>query len=424
MTSRSAAARIESRNMSSCPERAEGGVPVAHPPRITGSSADEPIRVLHRGFDGLDMAFTGALRSKDVAILESARSCAESEFGETLIEVGPGRVAMHVAAEGIPGGYRYQCDTGPFGEKWFFSRNQDPDRWNIRVSAKSLPLALYGIETVYEKIRETLSALGIRHGAESVGRVDYATDLLMPDGFQIEPDHFVVHSRTSVTEHDSMLPVEKIGPDDILISLAGRHKSSTTIGKQPGRQVIVYDKRREAIAKNKLYWFDIWGLPTDTCLKVVRVEVRAGKKHLLDWEVRGFDDLLVKIGDVFLRGVDAVRYVDTRVELSNVSRYQLSPLWRVVQHEIASGLFENISGAEPGRVIAGERERIRQRYLEMIEALVPGAFVASGFTDADADDGVQRLLAEVAQHISTDPKKFRSRCTGARKRLHFVVCKS
>jgi hypothetical protein len=365
------------------------------------------------------------LRSKDIDVLESARARAESEFGATLVEIGPGRVAMHVAAEGISGGYRYQCDTGPFGEKWFFSRNQDPGRWNIRVSAKSLPLALYGIETAYEKIRQTLRALGIRPGAESVGRVDYAIDLLMPDEFQLEPDQFVVHSRSSVAEHDSMLPVEKIGPDDIRISLAGRHKSSTTIGKQPGRQIIVYDKRREVIAKNKLYWFDIWGLPSDTILKVVRVEVRAGKKHLRDWLIMGFDDLLAKIGDVFVRSLEAVRYVDTRVELSNVSRYPLSPLWRVVQREIESGLFDNISGVDdPVRVIAGERERIRQRYVEMIEALVPGGFVANAYAEADVDSGVQRLLTEVVQHITADPKKFLARCARARKRLHFTFQQS
>ena len=56
----------------------------------------------------------------------------------------------------------------------------------------------------------------------------------------------------------------------------------------PGRQIIVYDKRREAIAKRKLFWFKVWNIERDDpAQKVARIEVRAGKKELKDrWHLR------------------------------------------------------------------------------------------------------------------------------------------
>lgn len=125
------------------PERAEGGGLVAHPPRITDPEA--PLRLLHKGFDGLDAAFRGALQPADIDILEAARTQAETENRQVLVKIGPGEVPMHVAGSGAPGGYRYRCDTGFMGATLFFKRGQSRGDWNIRISVKSLPLAIFGI---------------------------------------------------------------------------------------------------------------------------------------------------------------------------------------------------------------------------------------------------------------------------------------
>src|SRR4029077_1301274 len=91
----------------------------------------------------------------------------------------------------------------------------------------------------------------------------------------------------------------------------GRRLESVTIGKMPGRQIIVYDKRREVVEKRKLLWFRVWGIdPHDTSVQVWRVEMRAGKKELKGrWQIRTFDDVDRAIGDVFLQALVDVRYI-------------------------------------------------------------------------------------------------------------------
>ena len=66
------------------------------------------------------------------------------------------------------------------------------------------------------------------------------------------------------------------------------------IGKMPGREVTVYDKRADLIAKGKPEWWTIYNDlrkadgkpvldPTDRASSQIwRVEVRAGKDHLKD----------------------------------------------------------------------------------------------------------------------------------------------
>ena len=55
-----------------------------------------PLRTLHKGFDGFDVAFQGALNPDDIDILERARKQAEIQHQPALVDLGPGKVAMHV----------------------------------------------------------------------------------------------------------------------------------------------------------------------------------------------------------------------------------------------------------------------------------------------------------------------------------------
>ena len=112
--------------------------------------------------------------------------------------------------------------------------------------------------------------------------------------------------------------------------ISGRVCESVTIGKMPGRQIIVYDKRREAIDKRKPHWFKVWGInPNDRTKQVWRVKLHAGKAHLRDgWNMRTFADVEAAIGDVFKTALEDVRYVDGHQTDSNVSRQTPHPLWR------------------------------------------------------------------------------------------------
>ncbi len=126
------------------------------------------------------------------------------------------------------------------------------DPWGVRIVVGSLFLATQGLGMARAKIDSTLERLGIRYTADqvSVGRTDFCVDILAPD-FDLMPENFVIHSHANRADH--------LTPDDHLRSngKSGRF-TSVTVGKTPGRQVILYDKRREVIDTSKPIWWDIW----------------------------------------------------------------------------------------------------------------------------------------------------------------------
>ena len=282
-----------------------------------------PLRTLHKGFDGFDVAFQGALNPDDIDILERARKQAEIQHQPALVDLGPGKVAMHVAESGSKGGYAFRCDTGPLGETWFFKRDLSRDGWNIRVSMKSQPLALLGLKEVWKQLQEKLNSLGIFSARESVGRIDFAIDFLMPSGFELQPNRFVAHAKATNAEHDYTIKPQKIAPDEFQVHWRGRVASSVTIGKMPGRQLIVYDKHQEVMQKRKFHWFEIWKLAEEEkTFPIFRVEVRAGKAHLKNWNVTTFEQLQTNIADILVSAVSSIRYVIENPEEENVSRWR------------------------------------------------------------------------------------------------------
>ena len=102
------------------------------------------MKVLRSGFDGLDIAFQGALPADVLGDLEEARNVAQVAQTPTLVQIGPGNVSVHVHETGKRGGYRYTCSTGPEGEVWFFKAGNDSEDWNIFVSVRAFQLAIHG----------------------------------------------------------------------------------------------------------------------------------------------------------------------------------------------------------------------------------------------------------------------------------------
>jgi hypothetical protein len=379
-----------------------------------------PIKVLHKGFDGLDVAFRGALRPKDIDVLEAARKEAERRFEPQLVEIGPKKIAMHVAESGARGGYAFRTDTGPLGATWFFKRGLSRDKWNIRVSLKSLPLAAFGLKEMWRQLGDQLEGMGAGAPQESIGRIDFAIDFQMPGVFELHPDRFVAHSRTVTSEHNYPISPVKLSANEFLVIYSGRRASSVTIGKMPGRQIIVYDKLHEIMCKQKLFWFHLWGINREEFSDTIwRVEIRAGKKHLKNWNITTFTDIENQIGDLMSHATQSVRYIIEDSDEKNVTRLHSDRFWRAVQKEVGSALSENISGTLPGQILAGEREQARKRRISQIRSLIPGALLASGYSEAEAETKSAEFLMEIAREIESSPEKFRERLARAKRRMHF-----
>lgn len=380
------------------------------------------IDVIRRGFDGLDVAFEARISHTLSDKLNEAKELAVTKKEPTFFEYN--RVRMHVADSGARGGYAFRCDTGPDGATWFFKEPNGNDPWGIRVSVKSLTLALYGLGGARAQIYEFLDGIGVHvsEGAESISRVDYCVDHLMP-GFELCPENFVMHARTNRADHTD-IEMHRNGT-------SGR-VSSVTIGKMPGRQIIVYDKRKEVIDKRKTFWWKIWnsardhgGLPLlnpddKEDAQVWRVELRAGKQHLKNrWGVRKWADLDDKLGDIFKLALNEIRYAIPATD-GNRSRWQNHPLWDVVRNEVSGDLFEMECGAEPSVIKEVIRDELRRILNRQYTGLTATYAVVMGISPENADEVPEIIKNDLRRFAMFQPGELEKKMERAKERYVFL----
>ncbi len=228
--------------------------------------------------------------------------------------------------------------------------------------------------------------------------IPYAVDILAP-GFVLDPDCFVMHSQATRADH--------IEGADVQIHGRSGRCTSVTIGKMPGRQMILYDKRAEVIAKRKAEWWEIWnakrkaeGAPpldrSDAAASTVwRAELRAGKRHLKDkWRIRTWADLDDRLGDLMAAALDAVRYCQPMAD-GNRSRWPDDTLWSTVREQITGDLFEMRSHVDPDLI----RKVLRAEHQQMLVGQMSGLSVALAVTEGCASDDYEGLLQKLPRTL-------------------------
>jgi hypothetical protein len=366
------------------------------------------IRTLHHGFDGLDVSFQGAASVGFLELCKAAKERAqETERDEIITYKGQ---SWSVARAGAPG-FSYRLDTGPDGEKWFVAHSEKTHAWNIKVSVKSLALATWGYQACKERIFERLQDMGAVYLDHAIGRVDFAVDFEAPD-FELKPENMVCHWRCSKGERG------EAADGGWLVNWQGRRITSITVGKMPGRQVIIYDKRTEAIQRQKKYWFDIWGVDRET--RVWRIEVRAGKKDLKDrWRIATFDDLEASAASVFEETLRAIRLHDSDQTDSNVTRQDLHPAWQAALCIVTGGHVFGAGVTRPEKVIEGSIEQIKDRFATLMGGLAASYSVAM-IRARDARPTGEAIGEEIGAWIKTNRTKFRDSRRRAKARLRFL----
>lgn len=330
------------------------------------------MHLIRKGFDGLDISYPLTISEELADKMRLGRAVSEANNGEVGMVEHNG-VRMQVAATGARGGYAFRCDSGvaPFGENWFFKQpNGKADKWGVRVSCRALPLAFDGLAKTRARLEDTLARLELDYvpGTESIGRVDVAFDILAPD---LAPDrlHFVAHARSRVQEIS-----------DTLVQVVGRsgRVESITIGKNPNRQVVLYDKRAEVIATRKPYWWRVWndalaaqGLPPldprnrDTST-VWRVEIRAFKRHLKDdWAVTTWGNLRDNLSPILQLALGEVRYTVPTAD-TNRARWPVHPLWALIAAAAVGDMEDLASMVDRSSIdalLTAERDEMLQKQI-------------------------------------------------------------
>ncbi|MDK9721938.1 MAG: hypothetical protein OEL53_12230 [Rhodospirillales bacterium] len=379
------------------------------------------FKLLHAGFDTLDVAFQGALPPETLESLKQARDRAAQMQEPALVKIGPGYVPLRIQSGGMRGGYAYVADAGLINGGWRFKANPNPTQWNIFASPSAAGMAALGFHGMRERMFEQLAGMGAIVTGHSINRTDFAMDFLAP-GFELCLDQFVAHAHCKKSPHwgEASKDQDRNQPSAVL---RGRALESVTIGKMPGRQIIVYDKRRETIAKHKKFWFQVWGVdPADPIANIWRVEVRAGKKELKErWAISTFEDIAASIGDVVQHALSEVRYLEAGQTDSNVTRQRLHPLWQAAQEVASRKLVDYRSGLTPGQLLAIEREQAMRQYRQMMTGNAIGFAVASGhdmdgFLETFPERAKQAMTANSDMEIARQQKTAQR----ARERLVFL----
>ncbi|WP_430403132.1 hypothetical protein [Hyphomonas sp.] len=308
------------------------------------------MKILHSGFDGLEISYRTTLPENILGILTSAKQQAAQSRRDSAIVLG-GRSVI-VKATGAAGGYSFTVDTGELGATWFFKEGNASDPWSARVSAKSLPLALFGPTKFVDASQGFLHQIGCDFGVNDcrVTRVDYALDFSDPE-FEINKDHFVCHSRQKKNYIDS---IDIIDVSNKTISIR--------IGKMPSYQIAIYDKRKDAIDKNKTYWWDIWQQNSEVLLNrgltVWRIEARLGKKALNNaLKLRDWPTVAASIASLLQTTTSKIRMVIPSAD-TNRARWANAPVWdryRGALREIVVNTPTNLDAGSILQALKAER---------------------------------------------------------------------
>jgi len=377
------------------------------------------MNIIYSGYDTITFAVQGALSPKAREHLEHTRALAKKKDEMQPLEYLNDVLAANIRPKGFSGGYAYCVDTGPLGQMFSFKDNLGLSQWNGFVKIRSGALLVLGFQEAVEVALRNLELIGFTRVQIGMHRVDYCMDFLNPR-IELDPKDFITHSRVTKSVHYSSTEHLENGVRSIV---RADHVESITLGKMPNRQIIVYDKRKEAISKKNLHWFKVWGLDkSDITQSVLRVELRAGRDELKKYKIRSFEQLDERIGDTFKSIIQSMRHVEPRGEAKNVSRLPLSPLWQSVTEQVKTRLGDHMTGLDVDTYKEVEREGQARMHEANIMGHIASMSLCKDIPYADIPDVISKHLRERLNVYTCDENSnFAKSYVRARDRYRFIT---
>ena len=408
-------------------ETGDRGVLVT-PPSSNTSCREWPV--LHRGFDTIVLSIKASIPPEVHDLFQAEKAKAEETREDVLTDFNG--VPLHIKPHG-GNGYAFLADGGPLGARWAFKKPNAKDPWGIRVTVGSDLLATVGLGGAKAHLEDVLDRLGIIYKTEdvSIARVDFCVDILAPR-FTLIPENFVMPASTNRRDY--------LVTDAMQVHGKSGRVGSVTVGSQANRQAIIYDKRAEVIQHHKPQWWKIWQANLDrlidlgqdvpvarldpidrTTSQVWRVEMRAGKRLLKDrWDIRTWEDLFDRIGDLFRETGELIRYCDPAPGDTNRARWPNHPLWEIACAEINDDLEEMRAGVDPQVM----KEVHKETHIGLIKRNILGSSITlaalQGYDLADLRDHFTDLSGEMIHQTEKRPAHTRKQLKAAKDRYVFI----
>lgn len=413
------------------------GVIVAPPSGNT--EPPENYTVLHRGFDTLALSIQANIGPKLFEYLEAHKAIAEEEQKDVLITYGGARFLLKPYGGK---GYRFLLDGGPEGASWSIKKPNARDKWGIRLSFGSFFLSIHGLGAAKAHCERILDAFGVRFGPEdvSISRADFCVDVLAND-LTLDPNNLIAHSAAKRRDN--------ITYEDVAVHGKSGWVSSVTSGSISNRQVIIYNKRSEVIARGKSHWWDIWNHTLHKGVgntnapytlhkghipgplspdkeraaenQVWRVEFRAGKDLLKDrWGIRTWDQFFNQFGDLCRSSGELVRYAEPDPNDSNRARWPNHPLWDVVCAEMNDDLIEMRSGADPNPMKEVQREEHIASLLKQVTGTCITMAALEGWEHEELPVAFNGIAERMTDAVNDNPERSAKQLQDAKDRYVFV----
>jgi hypothetical protein len=103
---------------------------------------DEKMKIIHTGFDGIDLAIETKTPPELVNFLEEGKAMAQDIMADAWGQYADRDI--QIGQTGKRGGYAYTFRVYGFGAVWFAKKPRAQDPWGIFVSIGSRELALHG----------------------------------------------------------------------------------------------------------------------------------------------------------------------------------------------------------------------------------------------------------------------------------------
>ena len=380
--------------------------------------------ILHFAFDGLDVAFKATIPLQLHEQLEAAKAAAEEAKESTLIKLAG--INFEVNPSGGSGGYAFVLDAGPRRGIWTIKRPNAKDPWGLAYSSRSRPLAMKGIDYVRNDINEMLKALGcaVPSDGTSIRRVDFAIDFHDPS-FVLDPFDFVTHSQTKSSSYLDLSHTR-------MNERSGR-VSSATFGKMPGRQVIVYDKREEAIEKNKSEWFWVWDEAMEKAgrepldfndpakSRVWRAEFRLAKRALRDRAgIKGWESLYANLAAEYQQlTYDIELRVPTRSD--DRSAWPVHPNWEVLRDVLSNDLFEHEMEIDEVELTAEDLRHKQNEFLKLTSGHAVTFAALEGVGADNIDTFLEELPWRIQACIEQSPRSVADRLRDAKRKYRALI---
>ncbi|PFG63769.1 hypothetical protein AXZ77_2382 [Thioclava sp. ES.031] len=378
--------------------------------------------ILHRGFDGLKFTITTDIPPELREALVAAKAEAVRTNAGSIIERDG--IALAVRRSG---GMAFSAHTGEYGAEWYFldPENRPKNNPGVTVDFRAFLLATGGLEAAQQHFEHCMAALGIPYAETQlrVSRVDFAIDILAP-WFEPEREALVAPQGTRVTTWTGVDETETHGTGPRVMGLRA--------GAVANRQLVIYDKRAEVIAKGKAGWLTIWNRnrtaagrpPLDLAdpdqSRAWRFEMRLGSKQLRNrWEIRSWADLDAMVGDAFTDAYQRIRYCIVSAD-RNRSRWPLHELWEAVTAAAGQGLEEQRSGVFASDVKEANREEHKRMLDGQLLGLLVSRAAAEGVTDAETFfTFAKQRLATMRDETREHPVPMDERLAKAASRYRF-----